>query len=147
MKLFKYILVIFFLFLLGFTACDKTEGEGGGGLQPGSGEPYLIDGFVCGGIYEGSPLAIDNNFFPGEEVYLWLNWGNVEGEHNVRIIWLDPDDDVISDMDKSINSENGKYVNYFYIDTTDSAPTGQWIVEVHIDDMFVRSYAFWMLEE
>ena len=43
------------------------------------------------------------------------------------------------------NSRTGRAVTYFFLDTTNSAPDGQWVVEIEIDGEFVRSYAFWIL--
>lgn len=143
----KYLGGLFFLFAaLIFVSCDKTEGEGSGSLEPGSNEAEIIEGFICSGIYENKPTGIDNNFFPDDVVYLWLSWGNVQGNHKVQIIWLDPSDDVVSDITENFDSKNGKAITHFFIDTTNSSPTGRWIAEVHIDDRFVRSYAFWIIE-
>lgn len=129
-----------------FISCDKTEGQGSSSLEPGSDEAEIIEGFICSGIFENKPTGIDNDFFPDDIVYLWLSWGNVPGNHNVQIIWLDPSDNVVSDITESFNSKTGKAITHFFIDTTNSSPAGRWIAEVHIDDQFVRSYAFWLIE-
>ena len=134
------------LALVLFSACEKTEGEGGGGLEPGRGSPEILEGFFCGYVFEGNPEAIDNSFFPDENIYLWLSWGQVSGKHEVRIIWLDPEGDVVTETAQQFNSKTGKWITFFFIDTTSSAPLGRWIAEVNIDDQFIRSYAFWMLE-
>ncbi|MBN2414077.1 hypothetical protein JXQ31_20550 [candidate division KSB1 bacterium] len=134
------------LLLLFSIACEKSEGEGSGGLQPGSSDPEIIEGFICSDVLDGKPYGIDNNFFPDDVIYIWLSWEQVSGEHEVQIIWLDPDDDVVTETKKSFNSKNGKWITYFYIDTTNSSPTGKWTAEVHIDGTFVRSYALWILE-
>jgi len=136
------------LLALPWIGCDETEGEGSGGLEPGSREPEIIEGFICGWIGDdGKPQGIDNDFIADDVVFIWLNWGNVEGNHRVRIIWLDPSDKVIAETSKSFDSQTGRWVTFFFIDTTSSAPRGRWIAEVHIDDDFVRSYAFWIVEE
>lgn len=132
--------------LLMCLACDDTEGEGGGGLQPGSSDPMIIEGFICAGVDNGKPLAIDNNFFPDDHVYIWLSWEQVAGERQVKIVWVDPDDDVATETTSSFESKNSKWITFHYIDTTSSSPTGQWLAEVYIDGVFVRSYAFWLLE-
>ena len=129
-----------------FIACDKSEGEGSGSLEPGATDPEISEGYVCAGIYESKPTVIDNNFFPDDVVYLWLSWENVTGNHKVRVIWLDPSDDVIADRTETFNSKTGKAITHFFLDTTNSAPLGRWVVEIEIDNTFVRSYAFWLLE-
>lgn len=131
---------------LALIACDKTEGQGSGGLDPGTTTPEVIEGFICSDVFDNKPRGIDNNFFPDDVVYLWLSWENVPGEHEVRVIWVDPDDNIVHEAKQQFDSKSGKQVTFFFIDTTASAPTGRWIVEVHIDGRFVRSYAFWILE-
>lgn len=133
------------LITLAMVSCDKTEGEGGGGLDPGSDRAEVVEGFVCSGVFDNKPLGIGNDFIPDDKVYLWLSWGNVYGEHRVRFLWLDPNDHIISEQTIRFNSTSGRQVVYSFIDTTSSAPVGRWIVEVHIDGHFVRSYAFWMI--
>ncbi|MBN1999666.1 hypothetical protein JW935_19080 [candidate division KSB1 bacterium] len=142
--------MIIFAFILSgllWTACEKTEGGGSGSLEPGTGDPEIIEGYICGWVSNNRPEKIDNSFVQDERVYLWLSWGNVTGKHTVRVIWLDPEDDVVSDQEESFNSKTGKTITHFYIDTTSTAPVGRWIAEVHIDGKFVCSYAFWMYEE
>ncbi len=138
-------LSILSLVLAAFVACDKTEGAGGGTLDPGSNKAEIVEGFVCGDIFEDKPAGIDNQFFADDRVYLWLNWTNVGGEHEVRVIWLDPDDNVVAETAKKFNSKSGNQVTHFYLDTTSSAPSGRWIAEIQIDGTFVRSYAFWIV--
>jgi hypothetical protein len=138
-------LTVFFAVLI-FCSCNKTEGGGSGSLEPGKTDPEIIEGFLCSNVTDNNPVGIDNSFYPDDKVYLWLSWGNVSGSHKVKLYWVDPNDDVVSEQDESINSKSGKAITHFFIDTTSSAPTGRWIVEVHIDDHFVRSYAFWINE-
>ncbi len=133
------------LVLAGLASCDKTEGEGSGSLDPGTDKPEIVEGFICGDIFEDKPRNIDNQFFADDRIYLWLNWTNVGGEHEVRVIWLDPDDNVITETAKKFNSKSGNQITHFYINTTSSAPTGRWIAEIQIDGSFVRSYAFWIV--
>jgi len=142
----KYVILFIISLLIFSFACDKTEGEGSGGLQPESGDPVIIEGFICSDVINGKPYGIDNDFFPDDVIYIWLSWEQVSGEHDVKIIWLDPDDDVVTETKKNFNSKNGKWITYFFIDTTNSSPTGKWIAEVHIDGKFTRSYGFWILE-
>jgi len=137
-------IILMFLMCL---ACDDTEGEGGGGLQPGSSDPLIIEGFICAAIDNGKPVAIDNDFFQDDPVYIWLSWEQVSGEHQVKIVWVDPDDDIVTETTSNFDSKNGKWITFYYIDTTSSSQTGKWLAEVYIDGAFVRSYAFWLSED
>lgn len=147
MNLQKWILAAFFILGIAILACDKSEGEGSGSLDPGASSAEITEGYICGGIFEDKPTIIDNTFFPDDVVYLWLSWTNVSGNHNVRVIWLDPSNDVVADYTEKFNSKTGRAVTYFFLDTTSSAPDGQWVVEIEIDGEFVRSYAFWILND
>lgn len=142
----KGFVVLALIVSLAFLACDKSEGEGSGSLDPGANRPEITEGYVCGGIFEGKPIIIDNSFLQDDIVYLWLSWENVIGNHTVRVIWLDPSNDVVADRSESFNSKTGKVITHFFLDTTSSAPVGRWVVEIEIDNEFVRSYAFWILE-
>ncbi len=147
MKFQKWIFASLLILGMAILACDKSEDEGSGSLDPGTTSAEIVEGYICGGIYEGKPTIIDNTFFPDDVVYLWLNWANVSGNHNVRVIWLDPSNDVVADYTERFNSKTGRAVTFFFLDTTNSAPDGQWVVEIEIDGEFVRSYAFWILSD
>jgi hypothetical protein len=89
------------------------------------------------------PVGIDNDFFVDDVVYIWLSWVNVTGSHQVKILWIDPSEKII-EVVRTFESKTGKLANYFWLDTTISAPVGKWVAEVYLDGVFVRSYAFWL---
>ena len=129
-----------------FLSCDKSEGEGSGSTDPGSDNAEIIEGFICSDVFDNKPRGIDNDFLQDDVVYLWLSWQNVSGKHEVKIIWVDPEDDIVETSVKSFNSTSGKQITFFFLDTSSSAPTGRWYADIYIDDEFVRSYAFWINE-
>lgn len=133
----------FLLIFLTVLACDSTEGAGSGGTEPGSTAPKIVEGFMCAGVFEGNPVGIDNDFFLDENIYIWLSWENVVGTHEVKILWVDPNENIL-ETKKSFQSAQGTLTTYFWIDTTKSAPVGQWLAEVYWDGEFVRSYTFWL---
>ena len=136
------------LLLIGLfsSSCEKTEGGGGGGIDPSATDPRIIDGFICADVLDNKPLRIDNEYFVDEYVYLWLSLENVSGSHTVRVLWVDPDDDIV-EQKQSFDSETGLFTLYFWIDTSPTAPTGQWIAEIYIDGNLMRSYTFWLFKE
>lgn len=139
----KTLLFLFVSIILFLTACDSTEGGGAGALEPSDSEPRIVDGFMCGGIFEAKPVGIDNEFWQDDRVYIWLSWENMDGTHTVKIIWVDPNDKLYETRDE-FKSKNGELDTYFWLDTTSVAPIGQWLAEVYVDEMFVRSYSFWL---
>ena len=138
-------IMLFFSAFIIFTglACEKTEGEGSGGVSPSSSDPRIIEGFTCADMNNNAPLGIDNQFFVDEVIYLWIQWENVQGSHTMRVLWVDPDNDII-EKEQAFTSESGFYTIYFWIDTSPSAPTGQWLAEVYLDGNLIRSYTFWL---
>lgn len=142
----KGILFVFFIFMLMSLACEKTEGEGSGGVSPSSSEPRILEAFLCADVKNNVPLGIDNLFFVDETIYLWVHWENVKGDHSMRVLWVDPENDII-EKTQTFSSENGYYTIYFWIDTSGSAPTGQWLAEIYLDGNLIRSYTFWLDEQ
>lgn len=141
-KLFLPLLSLFLLAAL-FLSCSSTEGQGGNTTEPSAGAPSIVEGFMCAEIYEDNPVGIDNDFFVDDVVYIWLSWQNVAGEHDVKIVWVDPNEKLI-ETTSSFVSRDGAMTTYYWLDTTNSAPVGRWLAEVYIDGIFVRSYAFWL---
>ncbi len=129
--------------LLLILACSSTEGQGSKATEPSSAAPMIIEGFMCTAIYEDKPVGIDNDFIVDDRVYIWLSWENVIGAHEVKIVWVDPNENLYETKD-SFTSRDGKMTIYFLLDTTSSAPVGRWLAEVYLDGIFVRSYAFWL---
>ncbi|RPH97029.1 MAG: hypothetical protein EHM72_14050 [Calditrichaeota bacterium] len=136
--------IVLICLLMGLIlGCSSTEGQGSGGIEPGSSSPDIIEGFMCGGVYNDLPVGIDNDFFVDDIVYIWLSWVNVTGSHEIKILWIDPNEKIIEVL-RTFESKTGKLANYFWLDTTSAAPVGKWVAEVYLDGDFVRSYAFWL---
>ncbi|MDZ7316751.1 MAG: hypothetical protein ONB24_11550 [candidate division KSB1 bacterium] len=139
----KRIIVFLLLPLILYLACSTSEGKGGGGLEPGSTDPEIIEGFLCANVFEGRPVGIDNEFFVDDVIYIWLSWVNVSGQHELKVLWVDPNDKTI-EATSTFESKTGKMVTYMWLDTSLTAPTGKWVAEVYLDNKFVRSYGFWL---
>jgi len=133
----------FFIFAAMLLSCSSTEGQGGNTTEPSASAPAIVEGFMCTGIFEDNPVGIDNDFFVDDVVYIWLSWKNVAGGHDVKIVWVDPNEKLYETAN-SFTSRDGTMTTYYWLDTTNSAPVGRWLAEVYIDGIFVRSYAFWL---
>ena len=136
-------LLSFFLLAGLFLSCSSTEGQGGNVTEPSATAPTIVEGFMCTEIYEDNPVGIDNDFFVDDVVYIWLSWKNVAGAHDVKIVWVDPNEKLFETAN-SFTSRDGTMTTYYWLDTTNSAPVGRWLAEVYIDGIFMRSYAFWL---
>lgn len=95
--------ILFFLLLpvVLFLACSTSEGKGGGGLEPGSTDPEIIEGFLCANVFEGRPVGIDNEFFVDDVIYMWL--------------------------DTSLTAPTGKWVAEVYLDNKFVRSYGFWL--------------------
>ena len=127
-----------------FSACDSTEGAGGGGLEPSAEDQVIMEAYICGFVENDNPGGIDNSFFPDDQIYLWMLWDNFYGNHTIRILWVDPNNKIY-ETERSYDVKSGRLKTYFWLDTTATAPTGKWFAEVYLDDDFVASYGFWLL--
>ena len=142
LRTYTTIFLLFFIILMSLS-CSSTEGGGGGGTEPDVLAPQILEGFMCAGVFEDKPVGIDNDFWVDDPVYIWLTWVNMNGAHEVKIIWVDPNEDIY-ETKKSYNSKDGKLTTYFWLNTTSSATPGEWLAEVYLDGAFVRSYSFWL---
>ena len=125
------------------TGCDKVEGEGGGVVSPTEGESYIIESVFCVNVdNESRPILITDTFVVGDIVYYWTRWGNVSETHTVRAEWFDPDGDFQTDTEQTFTAQGGQAITWFFLDTTSSAPEGEWWVDIYFDDEFMRSQIF-----
>ena len=144
MRIFAPFLVICLLAFAAFISCSSTEGGGSGGVEPLMTAPEIVEGFMCAGIFEDKPVGIDNDFWLDDPVYIWLSWQNMTGTHEIKILWVDPAENIF-ETKQVYKSQRGKLTTYCWLDTTTSARAGEWLAEVYVDDVFVRSYSFWLI--
>jgi hypothetical protein len=143
-RLLKRAIILFLLSAIPLIiSCSSTEGQGSGGTEPVVSAPQIVDGFMCAGVFEDKPVGIDNDFWVDDLVYIWLTWENMSGTREVKIVWVDPRENLY-ETKKSYSSKDGKLTTYFWLDTTSSATPGEWLAEVYLDGVFVRSYSFWL---
>ena len=129
------------------SGCDKVEGEGGGVVSPTESDPYIIESVFCVNVYNDSkPVLITSVFYQDDYVYLWIRWGNVEETHTVTSEWFDPDGSLQAEVDQEFTAQGGGAITWFYLDTTSSAPLGEWWVDIYLDGEFMRSQIFMIVE-
>lgn len=140
----KLALFLFMTLFFGGIACEESKPGGGGTVTPSEEEPGIIEAYVCGAVRNGKAELVGTDFFPGETVFIWINWNNVAGDHAFRALWTKPNDDVVESPAQSFNSKTGKQITFASLNTTSGAQTGRWYVEIYLDDVFYGSYSFWL---
>ena len=132
-----------FSMMIFYGGCDKVEGEGGGTVSPSDNEPYIIESVFCVNVDDESrPVLITDTFYIDDYVYLWIRWGNVTETHTVTTEWYDPDGDMVAHPEQEFTAQGGQAITWFFLDTTPTAPEGEWWVDIYFDDEFMRSQIF-----
>ncbi len=120
--------------------------EGGSGvLEPLADEPMVLESVMCLDVGEGRPMGITNSFLDSdEEIYVWIYWINVEGEHTAKTVWYEPDAELpFEEESRTFDSSTGFSITWFFIEEpSDGFAKGEWSVEIYMDGLFERSYLF-----
>ena len=120
--------------------------EGGSGvLEPEADEPMVLESVMCLDVDEGRPVGIVGSFLDSdEEIYVWIYWLNVEGEHTAKAAWFEPDALLaFEEESQTFDSSTGFSITWFFIEEpSDGFTKGEWSVEIYMDGLFERSYLF-----
>ncbi len=130
------------------SGCSETPSGGSGFMDVGRDEPTIVDSALAISVFDDRPDGITTTFAAdvNEQVFLWILWDNIIEEHVVEVSWFSPDEDVEDPPfwteKKRLTSTTGDKITWFYIDLPDT--TGEWFVEIYLDDLFERSHIFWV---
>ena len=144
---FTYGIVLLSLTLI-VSGCSETASGGSGFTDVGRDEPTIIDSVLAISVFDDRPDGITTTFSAdvNDQVFLWILWGNITERHTVEVSWFSPDDDLEDPPfwteEKTLTSTTGDKITWFYIDLPDN--TGEWFVEIYLDDLFERSHIFWV---
>lgn len=134
--------------MITLSGCSETSSGGSGLTSVGRDEPTIVDSVLAIDVFEDRPDGITTDFFAdaNDRVYLWILWANVAKQHTVEVSWFSPDDDLEDppfwNEKQTLTSTTGDTITWFYIDLPDD--TGEWFVEIYLDDLFERSHVFWV---
>ena len=134
--------------MIALSGCSETSSGGSGLTDVGRDEPTIVDSVLAIDVFEDRPNGITTDFFAdaNDRVYLWILWANVAKQHTVEVSWFSPDDDLEDppfwNEKQTLTSTTGDKITWFYIDLPDD--TGEWFVEIYLDDLFERSHVFWV---
>ena len=132
--------------MIALSGCSETPIGGSGFTDVGRDEPTIIDSVLATDVFDDRPDGITTTFVVDvdDRVCLWILWSNIEKRHTVEVSWFSPDDDLDGtpfwSEEKALTSTTGDTITWFYIDLPDN--TGDWFVQVYLDDLFERSYWF-----
>ena len=145
----RFFLVLFLGSVI-FGGCEESPSGGSGSLNLLKGEPAILDSVLAISISDDRPDGIADVFFDSSErIHLWIFWANVEGRHRVEVRWFSQEQDVedppFRKDQETFSSSTGDQITWFFIDRpSDGFPTGEWFVEIFLDDLFERSHVFFV---
>lgn len=103
---------------------------------------YVEDSRVCLGVVSGEPWQITDDFFGGDTVHLWVMFGNASGNHTAVANWYNPNGDLDQTYSLPFRTDQDRHVVDLSLSLIESAPVGDWEVELRVDDTFMRSHLF-----
>lgn len=134
--------------MIALSGCSETASGGSGFTDVGRDEPTIVDSVLAISVFDDRPDGITTTFVSNvnDQVFLWILWGNVAEQHTVEVSWFSPEDDLDDppfwSEEKTLTSTTGDKITWFYIDLPND--TGEWFVEIYLDDLFERSHIFWV---
>lgn len=131
--------------LASVAAGCETERSSGSTFDPLLG-PRVAESVLCLDVIDGQPVGITDLFEQGEEVHLWVRWENLEPPHVVEAIWYDPLGDEVDATLLDLGGTRSERVTAFRLNLTFRSEPGRWDVELWLDEEFVRSHAFVVVE-
>lgn len=135
--------VILSLAVLTLSSCDD-ERVSGEVIGPLSG-PRVAESVLALEVIDGAPVGITDVFATGERVNLWIHWEELVPPHTVEVVWFDPfGDSFVSEVD--VRGRASEQVTVSTLELTQISPTGRWDAEIFLDQEFMRSHVFLVVE-
>ena len=133
------------------SGCSETASGGSGLTDVARDEPMIVDSVLALAVFEDRPDGITTTFSAefNDQVFLWILWANITEHHTVKVSWFSPEDGIEDPPSwtetQTLTSTTGDKITWFYIDLPKPDITGEWFVEIHLDeDLFERSHVFWV---
>ena len=144
------IVLVAALALVGLAACERAETPDDTAVVPEPGETnaaeaaLAIDDVSIGGqLGDDGAIAFghnNNEFAPGDPIYVAMEVGDAPAGMNVRLVWYGPDGMEVGQQAKTV-SQGDHYMSF------EAAPTGSWAAgeyraEVWANDEMVNEIEF-----
>jgi hypothetical protein len=109
--------------------------------------PMIVESVMCTDIINGNPYGITEEFFKGDTVNLWILWMGIRENSKITCFWSKPDGNLFAKDSIVIERDTGKMITIFSVLTDNSSPSGEWMVEIYLNQDFLRSHLFYLLEQ
>jgi hypothetical protein len=130
--------------LLTLSGCEE-ERVSGTIAEPLVG-PRVAESLLALSVEDGIPIGITDVFRLGEYVNLWVHWESLDPPHTVEVVWYDAAFSSFS-TDLELEASASEQITVFTLELAGLSATGRWEVEVYLDDEFMRSHAFLVVEQ
>jgi hypothetical protein len=77
-----------------------------------------------------------------KQVIVYFEWEGPPGTHHLEGFWKNPDGKVVTISDFQYNAQQRRFGAYWTLALADSAPTGTWVFEAHVDGESAGSHTF-----
>lgn len=125
------------------SACDDQR-TSGMVAEPLVG-PRVAESLLALDVEDGVPVGITEIFRVGEFVNLWIHWERLNPPHTVEVVWKDPAFSTFA-THVELTADVSEQLTVFTLELSSLSVTGRWEVEVYLDDEFMRSHAFLVVE-
>ncbi len=96
-------------------------------------------------VIDGVPIGITDTYQRGEFVNLWVHWEELSPPHRVDVVWYDPLGP-LGETGVDLDQDVSEQVTVFTLELTEFSATGRWEVEVYLDEEFMRSHIFLVVD-
>ncbi|MEE9132659.1 MAG: hypothetical protein V3U13_03790 [Gemmatimonadota bacterium] len=129
--------------VLSLTSCEEEQvtGQVVGPLVG----PRVAESLLALEVLDGVPIGITDIFRLDEFVNLWVHWEDLEPPHTVAVEWFDPLGSSFA-TDVELEARAREQVTVFTLELTSLSAIGRWEVAIYLDDEFMRSHVFLVVE-
>jgi len=121
---------------------------GAGGVQPSESKYHLVRS-VSGskGTQQGGRYIIEDPrtifYVPDDrQVVVYLEWDGPVGQHHLEAYWKNPEGKVAAINDFQYEAKEKRFGAYWTLLLAESAPTGLWTLEAHVDGEVAGTHTF-----
>jgi hypothetical protein len=144
--------LVFAIFLVSILSLCQTTIDSKDAVKNSSSQ-CLKEVVICRFLKNGKPYDITTNFSVDDQIYVFISWQNVKGNHTVEAHWYDPGNRLRFTVPVSFESRTGFYNTWFWFksgrigweeifDSMSVESVGIWHVDIYLDDKFIRKLSF-----
>lgn len=122
--------------------------QGAGGVQPSESKYHLVRS-VSGskGTQQGGRYIVEDPrtifYVPDDrQVVVYFEWDGPLGQHHLEAYWKNPEGKVAAINDFQYEAKEKRFGAYWTLLLAESAPTGLWTLEAHVDGEVAGTHTF-----